>query len=136
MIKLVVRDRDGVVVNRVEYDPLRNWAPPAGHSLMDLVDGVDVGWRWDGVSWNPPSRARATFYARDLASLFTPDDVLRIDQQAAASGQVALWKWLLQTRGEKVIEFASPTFDQAWAALTAIVGQERADQLLAQLKGV
>lgn len=51
MQKSLIRQSDGLVINRIEYDPKSNWIPPKGHILMD--DGK-IGQTWDGKVFIDP----------------------------------------------------------------------------------
>lgn len=132
-------DQNSIVVNIVEMEvaTARDWKPPRGLTLAPASTTAQVGDLFDGKDYIPqPKPERKSFYARDLVSLWTPADTLTVIGAASRDGQIALWLEMLRSRGEKPIDLASPTFTQAWGALTAVLGQERADELLAQLKGV
>lgn len=130
-------DKTDIVVNIVTIEAGSNWKPPAGLTALPHSTVAQIGDLWNGFAFvNPQPAERQSFLNRDLISLFTPLDAQAIDIEAAKSPQISLWLKLLYSRGEKPIDLASPTFTQAWGALTAVLGQERADELLDKLKGV
>jgi hypothetical protein len=47
----------GVVDNIVLWDGVTPWAPDKGSTLVLLADGVavNIGWRWNGKSFTPPT---------------------------------------------------------------------------------
>lgn len=63
MQKSLIRQSDGLVINRIEYDPKSNWIPPKGHILMD--DGK-IGQTWDGKVFIDPEPLPEPEPPRDL----------------------------------------------------------------------
>ena len=49
----IVNDSTNVVVNIVETHPDKVWSPPAGHTAREITGG-SIGWRYTGVSFEPP----------------------------------------------------------------------------------
>lgn len=134
-------DKTNVVVNVTEMEiaDAEKWKPPAGLTLGPASATADAGDTFDGKDYvrpaPPPKPDATTFRARDLVSLFTPQDFDAITKAAGGSAQIGLWLAMLYSRGEKLIDMNGQTFPQAWGALVQVLGQPRADELLAALKG-
>lgn len=129
-------DADNIVVNITTMEAGAVWKPPAGLTALPHSDTAEVGDIWDGQGGfsKPPPVPRTTFLARDLVSLLAADDFAKITGAAAGNSQIGLWLAMLYSRGEKPIDMNGPTFPQAWAAMVSVLGNERADQLLAALQ--
>lgn len=128
-------DANNRVVNVTAWDLVTPWTPPSGLSVGEPSDTVQVGDVWDGTQYVPTPRPQLEeFSARDLVALLTPDDYAAISAAMAGNAQVGLWWSMLLARGEAPIRFDGATFTQAWAALTAVLGEERADAIEAALR--
>lgn len=130
-------DKDDIVVNVTEMEiaVAAKWKPPAGLTLGEPSLTANPGDKWDGAAYVSQAAApRTLFLARDLVALLTPSDIGAINAAAGQSSQIGLWLAMLYSRGEKPIDMDGATFAQAWGALTAVLGQPRADALLAQLR--
>lgn len=140
MARYPLLDRSDIVRNVCEMviADVEKWTPPTGLHVGEPSNTANIGDRWDGNAYVPndePAAPRAAFLARDLTSLWTPEDMAAINGAAANSPQIGLWLAMLYSRGEKPIETTGETFNQAWGALVAVLGQQRSDELRAQLLG-
>lgn len=133
--RIPLTDADNVVVNITTIEAGTKWTPPKGQTAQPPSDTAQIGDRLVDGQYLPPIPKEATsFLARDLVALFTPADIGAIDAAADQNPQISLWRAMLYSRGEKPIDMDSETFPQAWGALTAVLGKDRADELLAKLR--
>jgi hypothetical protein len=86
MQKSIIRQSDGLVINRIEYDSKSNWTPPDGHILTD--DGK-IGQTWDGKAFIDPEPLPEPEPPRDLEAeidaLKADTEKLKIDVKSLKS---------------------------------------------------
>jgi hypothetical protein len=137
-MRVPLLDVNNVVVTVTEMRPGSDWQPSSGLYIGAVSDTAQPGDFWDGAAYiTPPPiqpQPRKGFKARDLVSLFSVGDYALIQDVATKSPSTGLWLELLRSRGEKMIPFASPTFQSAWTVLEGVLGKQRADELLILLQ--
>ena len=52
MVKKVLVDSDGLVVNIIEYDSDAEWAAPSGIDVVDDGPDAEVGGTWNGTTFS------------------------------------------------------------------------------------